>query len=59
VGLCLSGPVARAASEPVRVAVAANFKQTIDRLAAEFSIKTGELAPVVTFSGPATPLEFP
>jgi molybdate transport system substrate-binding protein len=48
VGLCLSGPVARAASEPVRVAVAANFKQTIDRLAAEFSRKTGELAPVVT-----------
>lgn len=44
----VGGPVAHAAQEPVRVAVAANFKQTMDRLAAEFVKQTGELAPLVT-----------
>ncbi len=45
-GLC--GPDARGADQPVRVAVAANFKQTMDRLAAEFSRRTSELAPIVS-----------
>ena len=33
---------------PVRVAVAANFKLTVDRLAVEFSKKNGELTPLVS-----------
>lgn len=37
------------AAEPaLRIAVAANFKQTLDRLGAEFSSQTGELPPVVS-----------
>jgi molybdate transport system substrate-binding protein len=47
-GLALWGPVAVGAEAPVRVAVAANFKQTMDRLAADFSMKTGELPPIVS-----------
>lgn len=47
-GLGLCGPAAWGADEPVRVAVAANFKQTMDRLAADFSRRTGELAPIVS-----------
>jgi molybdate transport system substrate-binding protein len=46
--LGLWGPVARSAEEPVRVAVAANFKQTMDRLAAAFSKENGKLAPIVS-----------
>jgi molybdate transport system substrate-binding protein len=48
VGLGLCGPAAWGADERVRVAVAANFKQTMDRLAADFSRRTGELAPIVS-----------
>lgn len=47
-GLGLWGPVAAGAEAPVRVAVAANFKQTMDRLAADFARQTGELAPIVS-----------
>ncbi len=47
-GLGLGGPLAWGADEPVRVAVAANFKQTMDRLAADFSTRSGELAPLVS-----------
>jgi molybdate transport system substrate-binding protein len=39
---------ASAEVRPVRVAVAANFKPTLDRLAAEFSRQTGELPAVVS-----------
>lgn len=42
-----SGPAA-AAEPALRIAVAANFKHTLDRLGAEFSNETGELAPVVS-----------
>ncbi len=48
VGTGLPGQVTFAAEVPVRVAVAANFKQTMDRLAAEFVSETGGLAPIVT-----------
>jgi molybdate transport system substrate-binding protein len=39
---------AHAVDDPLRIAVAANFKLTMDRLAAEFAKETGELAPVVS-----------
>jgi molybdate transport system substrate-binding protein len=47
-GLGLYGSGASGAEEPVRIAVAANFKQTMERLAADFAKKNGELAPVVS-----------
>lgn len=43
------GAIAARAGEPaLRIAVAANFKQTLDRLGAEFAKQSGELAPVVS-----------
>jgi len=48
VAAALPGQVVCAAGAPVRVAVAANFKQTMDRLGTEFVSETGELAPIVT-----------
>jgi molybdate transport system substrate-binding protein len=42
------GALLAAQHEPVRVAVAANFKATIEHLAAEFSKQTGELRPVIS-----------
>ncbi len=48
-GWLLTGSAVFAAeSEPVRVAVAANFKQSLEHLASEFSRQTGELPPVVS-----------
>jgi molybdate transport system substrate-binding protein len=47
-GTGLPGQVTFAAEAPARVAVAANFKQTMDRLVAEFVSQTGGLAPIVT-----------
>lgn len=43
-----SGSAYAAQPPPVRIAVAANFKQTVDRLAEKFSKQTGELPPVVS-----------
>lgn len=46
---CVTGVTADAAERAaVRIAVAANFKQTADRLAQEFSKQTAELPPVVS-----------
>lgn len=45
----MAGLSSAKASEPaLRIAVAANFKQTLDRLAAEFVIKNKELPPLVS-----------
>jgi len=46
--LALASPGLAVAAEPLRIAVAANFLQTAERLSGEFSSQTGELRPVLS-----------